>query len=73
MPLENAVPRIDDRNYDSLIAEVRTRIARYTPEWTPGLDRRQRQRSGHHPGAGVCVAGGDARLPHEPGARAQLH
>src|SRR3990170_2630446 len=35
MPLENAVPRIDDRNYDSLIAEVRTRIARYTPEWTP--------------------------------------
>ena len=35
MPLENAIPRIDDRNYDSLIAEVRTRIARYTPEWTP--------------------------------------
>ena len=35
MPLENALPRIDDRNYDSLIAEVRTRIARYTPEWTP--------------------------------------
>src|SRR6185369_12151396 len=35
MPLETAVPRIDDRNYDSLLAEVRTRIARYTPEWTP--------------------------------------
>ena len=35
MPLENALPHIDDRNYDSLIAEVRTRIARYTPEWTP--------------------------------------
>lgn len=35
MPLENAIPRIDDRNYASLIAEVRTRIARYTPEWTP--------------------------------------
>src|SRR5919112_4346072 len=35
MPLENALPRIDDRNYDSLMAEVRTRIARYTPEWTP--------------------------------------
>jgi predicted phage baseplate assembly protein len=35
MPLENALPRIDDRNYDSLLAEVRTRIARYTPEWTP--------------------------------------
>src|SRR5947209_16307368 len=35
MPLENAIPRIDDRNYDSLLTEVRTRIARYTPEWTP--------------------------------------
>ena len=28
-------PQIDDRRYDSLLAEVRTRIARYTPEWTP--------------------------------------
>ena len=35
MPLENAIPQIDDRNYDSLMAEVRTRIARYTPEWKP--------------------------------------
>ena len=35
MPLENAIPLIDDRSYDSLLAEVRTRIARYTPEWTP--------------------------------------
>jgi hypothetical protein len=35
MPLENAIPQIDDRSYDSLLAEVRTRIARYTPEWTP--------------------------------------
>src|SRR3954465_2693350 len=35
MPLENAIPPIDDRTYDSLMAEVRTRIARYTPEWTP--------------------------------------
>jgi predicted phage baseplate assembly protein len=35
MPLEKALPQIDDRNYDSLLAEVRTRIARYTPEWTP--------------------------------------
>src|SRR6266850_8044601 len=35
MPLEDLIPKIDDRNYDSLIAEVRTRIARYTPEWTP--------------------------------------
>jgi predicted phage baseplate assembly protein len=35
MPLENAIPQIDDRSYDSLLTEVRTRIARYTPEWTP--------------------------------------
>src|SRR6266540_4684557 len=35
MPLENAIPLIDDRTYDSLLTEVRTRIARYTPEWTP--------------------------------------
>lgn len=35
MPLEAAIPEIDDRSYDSLLAEVRTRIARYTPEWTP--------------------------------------
>src|SRR5215813_7769361 len=35
MPLNNAIPKIDDRDYDSLLAEVRTRIARYTPEWTP--------------------------------------
>jgi predicted phage baseplate assembly protein len=35
MALEKALPLIDDRNYDSLLAEVRTRIARYTPEWTP--------------------------------------
>src|SRR5438067_13240611 len=35
MPLENAIPLIDDRSYDSLLAELRTRIARYTPEWTP--------------------------------------
>src|SRR5712691_1556223 len=35
MPLEAAIPTIDDRSYDSLLLEVRTRIARYTPEWTP--------------------------------------
>src|SRR5207253_9035396 len=35
MPLENAIPLIDDRSYDSLLAELRTRISRYTPEWTP--------------------------------------
>src|SRR5262249_18961078 len=35
MPLNTPIPQIDDRRYDSLLAEVRTRIARYTPEWTP--------------------------------------
>ena len=35
MPLNQAIPTIDDRDFDSLVAEVRTRIARYTPEWTP--------------------------------------
>src|SRR6266498_1295430 len=35
MPLNQAIPTIDDRNFDSRLAEVRPRIARYTPEWTP--------------------------------------
>ena len=35
MPLDQAIPTIDDRSFDSLLDEVRTRIARYTPEWTP--------------------------------------
>ena len=35
MPLESHVPNLDDRRYDDIIDEVRTRIARYTPEWTP--------------------------------------
>jgi predicted phage baseplate assembly protein len=35
MPLNQAIPTIDDRSFDSLLDEVRTRIARYTPEWTP--------------------------------------
>lgn len=35
MPLENDIPQIDDRRYEDILAEVRTRIARYTPEWTP--------------------------------------
>ena len=34
MPLTNALPQIDDRQFESLLAEVRTRIPRYTPEWT---------------------------------------
>ncbi len=35
MPLENHIPVIDDRRYDDILAEMRTRIARYTPEWQP--------------------------------------
>ena len=35
MPLNQAIPTIDDRDFESLVAEVRTRIARYTPEWAP--------------------------------------
>src|SRR6266508_2535989 len=35
MPLEDFIPQIDDRRYDDILAEVRTRIARYTPEWAP--------------------------------------
>ena len=35
MPLEDHMPRIDDRRFDDIMAEARTRIARYTPEWTP--------------------------------------
>ena len=34
MPLNDAIPRIDNRRYDDLLTEVRTRIPRYTPEWT---------------------------------------
>ncbi len=35
MPLKDALPVIDDRRYDDIVAEMRTRVARYTPEWTP--------------------------------------
>ena len=36
MPLEDLLPDLDDRTYDDLLREVRTRIARYAPEWRPG-------------------------------------
>lgn len=36
MPLDDLLPDLDDRTYDDLIREVRTRIARYAPEWRPG-------------------------------------
>ncbi len=35
MPLDTYTPKIDDRRFDDIMAEVRTRIARYTPEWNP--------------------------------------
>lgn len=34
MPLQAQVPVIDDRTFDDIVAEARTRIPRYTPEWT---------------------------------------
>jgi predicted phage baseplate assembly protein len=34
MPLSAALPQIDNRRFDDLVAEARTRIPRYTPEWT---------------------------------------
>jgi predicted phage baseplate assembly protein len=34
MPLNDLVPVIDDRTFADLVAEARTRIPRYTPEWT---------------------------------------
>jgi predicted phage baseplate assembly protein len=34
MPIEAAVPKIDNRRFDDIVAEARTRIPRYTPEWT---------------------------------------
>jgi predicted phage baseplate assembly protein len=36
MPLEDYLPQIDDRRYDDIVTEIRTRIARYAPEWQPG-------------------------------------
>ncbi len=34
MPLDTNIPVIDNRQYDDIVAEARTRIERYTPEWT---------------------------------------
>jgi predicted phage baseplate assembly protein len=36
MPLRDHLPQIDDRRYDDIVTEIRTRIARYAPEWKPG-------------------------------------
>lgn len=34
MPLESHVPKIDDRRFEDIVREIRSRIPRYTPEWT---------------------------------------
>ena len=34
MPIQDLIPIIDDRTYDDIVAEIRTRIPQYTPEWT---------------------------------------
>jgi predicted phage baseplate assembly protein len=36
MPLRDSFPVLDDRSYDDLVAEIRARVSRYTPEWKPG-------------------------------------
>src|SRR6516164_5025117 len=36
MPL--VAPNLDDRRFDDLLAELRTRIPRYAPEWTDHND-----------------------------------
>ena len=38
MPLSTQYPVIDDRRYADILAEARTRIPRYTPEWTDRND-----------------------------------
>lgn len=34
MPLDSLLPAIDDRTFADIVDEARTRIPRYTPEWT---------------------------------------
>jgi len=38
MPLQDQLPVIDDRTYQELVDEARSRIPRYTPEWTDQND-----------------------------------
>jgi predicted phage baseplate assembly protein len=35
MPLDDHLPVLDDHTYDSIVTEMKSRIARYTPEWQP--------------------------------------
>jgi predicted phage baseplate assembly protein len=34
MPIDDYLPVLDDRTYDAIVDEMRSRIPRYTPEWT---------------------------------------
>lgn len=34
MPLKEEIPVIDDRTFDEIVEQARSRIPRYTPEWT---------------------------------------
>src|SRR5207249_4465720 len=34
MPLQSYLPVIDNRRYSDMLDELRTRVPRYTPEWT---------------------------------------
>ncbi|HKP51315.1 MAG TPA: putative baseplate assembly protein [Chloroflexia bacterium] len=34
MPLQSDLPVLDDRRYKDIVNELRTRVPRYTPEWT---------------------------------------
>ena len=71
MPLGAYVPVIDNRRYDDIVTELRTRIPRYTSEWTdfndsdPGitLDRRH---SSHHASARVNPRAVGGRIAADP-------
>ena len=34
MPIDDYMPVLDDQTYTSIVDEMRSRIPRYTPEWT---------------------------------------
>ena len=35
MALQDEFPKLDTRSYDDIVAEIRARVSRYTPEWKP--------------------------------------
>ena len=64
-----AAPDLDDRRFDDIVAEART----LDPALRAGVDRPQRQRSGHRADQAVCLDDRADALPAQPGAGAQLH